>query len=304
MLPLSRCGFSRISSFVWAIEHSHGLSIKEAPREISLQFNICPVISQNRFLGDLFFTAVPYKPPASFDLVESSKVVHSKEEVIQLIAQTTLPSDDPLSSASQSKIEKYKETIPYISNLQSGTLVELLDDETFKPGLALDLGCGGGTNAFPLLENGWRVDAVDTHAGVLAQFHSQIIPETAPRINLFQGDMASIRLKDNYYDLVVAMDSLPYLLPSTLLATLEKIHRTLVPGGLFIGSLFFEDSKLPSPYGIRFHRQCGAHYLKGDFVKSCLTHTGFEVVSSILKMHDPEGKNLPTCVEFMTKKPT
>lgn len=293
-----------VTAFVWFVDDSHDLSLTKTEKIIRSLWSFCPIFSENRFNGDIYFTVVPYKTPAYFNLAESSKDTHSREEVCRLIAQTALSSEEQISFVPESAILREKEKIPLISNRKSSILIDYLDSEHHRPGYALDLGCGAGTNALPLLRKGWQVTAIDIHAGALAKFQSQIPPHALSSAKLIENDIASTQFEENHYDLVVAMDSLPYLLPSTLMATLEKIHKALIPGGLFMGTLFFEDAKKPSSLETRMHRKCGAHYLRGDFVKSCLTHAGFHILLSKLRMDKPNEIEKCISAEFMCQKPS
>ena len=292
------------TDFVWYFDKSNDLSITTAEKFIQSSRSECPVFSKNRFNGNIYFTVVPYKTPTYFDLAESSKKAHSKTEVIRLIGQTPLAVEETISFLTESEILKAKKLCFLSCERPSSILIDYLGSRDHISGLALDLGCGIGTNALPLLENGWQVTAIDIHASVLTKFQSQIPMHALSRATLINNHIDSTEFQENYYDLVLAIDSLPYLLPSTLMATLERIHRALIPGGFFMGTLFFEDPKKPSSLEIRMHRKCGAHYLKGDFVRSCLTHSGFQILLSKLRMHNPYEKEKSVAVEFMCIKPS
>ncbi|WP_417851914.1 methyltransferase domain-containing protein [Thalassoglobus sp.] len=58
--------------------------------------------------------------------------------------------------------EKYATAnTPWDSNLPSRELLNVLNQYAVSPGLAIELGCGTGTNAVALAKLGWQVTAVD-----------------------------------------------------------------------------------------------------------------------------------------------
>jgi SAM-dependent methyltransferase len=102
--------------------------------------------------------------------------------------------------------------------------------------VAVDLGCGDGTDALALLERGWSVLAVDIEPAGLALPGARIPAAEAGRIRVMCASFADVVLPAA--QLVHAGFSLPFCPPSEFPAVWEKIRRALVPGGIFAGQLF------------------------------------------------------------------
>jgi 2-polyprenyl-3-methyl-5-hydroxy-6-metoxy-1,4-benzoquinol methylase len=80
--------------------------------------------------------------------------------------------------------------------------------ENLRPGLALDAGCGHGSDTLWLATRGWQVTAVDFSATALA--HARSMAETmgtdiAKRINWVEGDLATWTPQPDHYDLVTCL---------------------------------------------------------------------------------------------------
>jgi SAM-dependent methyltransferase len=77
-----------------------------------------------------------------------------------------------------------------------------------RPGLALDAGCGHGSDTLWLAARGWRVTAVDFSATALAHGRSTaeaVGPEVAERIDWVEGDLATWIPRPSRYDLVACL---------------------------------------------------------------------------------------------------
>lgn len=73
------------------------------------------------------------------------------------------------------------------------------------PGLALDAGCGHGTDTLWLAVHGWRVTAVDFSPSALAHARStaeSLGPDIAERVEWIEGDLATWVPASSHYDLV------------------------------------------------------------------------------------------------------
>jgi SAM-dependent methyltransferase len=135
---------------------------------------------------------------------------------------------------------------------------------------ALDLGCGSGFNAKPLLESGFEVFAMDFSERALA-----LCRRNAPDVIGVLADIQDgLPFACNKFDLVVADLSLHYFTTAVTATVIREIADTLVSGGLFAarfnstndvnygardGIAFTEDSNMFLVDGIRkrfFTRSC------------------------------------------------
>ena len=101
--------------------------------------------------------------------------------------------------------------------------------------MAIDLGCGDGTDTLALLDRGWSVLAVDIEPAGLALLRSRIPPAA-------QAHPPSVRLIRHAVlppaHLIHAGFSLPFCPSSRFPALWEQIRRALVPAAIFAGQLF------------------------------------------------------------------
>jgi SAM-dependent methyltransferase len=102
--------------------------------------------------------------------------------------------------------------------------------------MAIDLGCGHGTEALALLDRGWSVLAVDMQQAGLAMLRARVPAGYADRIGIVCASFADVGLPPAY--LIHAGFSLPFCPPSRFPGLWRRIRRALVPGGIFAGQLF------------------------------------------------------------------
>jgi tellurite methyltransferase len=104
------------------------------------------------------------------------------------------------------------------------------------PGLAVDLGCGGGRDTIPLLMAGWRVVAIDKEQSALSA-----LVAACPTLLVAQLEQRHAAMEDADWpaaDLIVSSFALP-LAPSSAFPVLwRRIRDSLKPGGRFAGQLY------------------------------------------------------------------
>ena len=117
--------------------------------------------------------------------------------------------------------------------------------------LAIDLGCGEGTDALELLARGWLVTAVDAEAAGLALLRARIPPSAAERVRVLCASFAEAELP--CAQLIHAGFSLPFCPPQEFPALWARIRQALAAGGVFAGQLFgIRDSWADDP-DMTFH---------------------------------------------------
>ena len=111
------------------------------------------------------------------------------------------------------------------------------------PKSVLDLGCGVGANSILFLKKNATVVAIDNCQEVLNKFKASLKDDTDSlnNLTLICNDITTCEYskKSGEYDVVLCIDILSYIKPSTLRSTLEKIHYSLHPNGKLFGTLFF-----------------------------------------------------------------
>jgi SAM-dependent methyltransferase len=104
-------------------------------------------------------------------------------------------------------------------------------------GAVLDLGCGAGVPAtLWLARRGFAVTGVD-FSGRQLDLARKLVPSAAFR----KADMTDLELGPGAFDAVVAFHSIIHVPREEHPALLQKIHRWLKPGGLFLATLTVTD---------------------------------------------------------------
>ncbi len=98
-------------------------------------------------------------------------------------------------------------------------------------GLICDLGCGPGHVAHYLHQRGAAVLGIDLSPAMIAEARRRY-----PTLRFETGDIRSLSHEDNTFGAAVAMYSLIHFGDRELADALREVHRTLVPGGLFLAS--------------------------------------------------------------------
>ncbi|MFA4872586.1 MAG: methyltransferase domain-containing protein [Patescibacteria group bacterium] len=100
--------------------------------------------------------------------------------------------------------------------------------QTKKFKTILDLGCGAGRDARYFSRKGLSVTAIDRSSSGIRAIQSR-----NSRIHCIPGDMRTVKLKKNSFDVIYAHLSLHYFDNRTTRRIFQKIHRALKPKGLF-----------------------------------------------------------------------
>lgn len=158
-------------------------------------------------------------------------------------------------------------------------------------GPLLDVGCGPGQVAAYLNAQGRVVTGID------------ISPEMAfcagrlnPEIDFVIGDMRQLGFDDEVFSGVVGFYSIVHFLPEELPEVFEELRRVMIPGGL-LGLAFHvgqERRHVEELWGVKTSLDF-VFFMPSD-VEESLSHSGFEVISSVCR--DP----YPEVVEAQTRR--
>ncbi|TDR81462.1 class I SAM-dependent methyltransferase [Paludibacterium purpuratum] len=122
-----------------------------------------------------------------------------------------------------------------------GQLVHYMQTYSVRgPGLALDLGCGQGRNAFHLARCGYDVTAVDCSGVAIAQLRQHAADEKLS-IQGVHGDIAQFPIQPFAYRLIVANTSLDHLAKDDGLRMAQAMVAGLAPGGYLYAAVFLDD---------------------------------------------------------------
>jgi len=109
--------------------------------------------------------------------------------------------------------------------------------------MAVDLGCGPGTDVLALLSRGWAVRAVDRDKTGLGLLRERVPAASAGRVTITCGGFADVALPPA--DLVHAGFSLPFCVPGDFTAVWKGIRQACCPAGCSPGS--FSGRVIPGP---------------------------------------------------------
>lgn len=107
--------------------------------------------------------------------------------------------------------------------------------QTEKGGVAVDLGCGSGSDALFWVKKGWNVFGVDTDISCAIQKKVFLSKEECLRYNLIQESIEKSNLPLS--DLTYAFDSLFFCDINSFDTIWEKIYDHLKIGGIFSATL-------------------------------------------------------------------
>ncbi|HSX11687.1 MAG TPA: class I SAM-dependent methyltransferase [Chlamydiales bacterium] len=177
-----------------------------------------------------------------------------------------------------------KRTIMLSCDATSEFVYKHLIRPDFK-GTVLDLGGGTGANALPLVAKGCKVTLIEEEKSAIDGYD---VNEIGLRVfkgsnwnQLHRAQTICADLTEHPYpknvDAVICVDTLPYLPPAKLKATMDKIFQALRPGGKFIGTIYYksnpEGDQLTESMG-----KLGAHFYPGkDFAREIVTRSGFQI---------------------------
>ena len=172
-------------------------------------------------------------------------------------------------------------------------------DSDFK-GCVLDLGSGIGANALPLAAKNCPVIVIDKQKEAIEKL-LKISDRAGLQIDrAIIGDITEESYPENM-DAVVCVDTLPYIHPSKLKATMNKIHKALRPNGLFIGTIFFKLKKNDNLF-IKNMIEIGVNfYPNQDFVRKIINLSGFKIKNETI--YEDETISGLYIFEFLAKKP-
>jgi ubiquinone/menaquinone biosynthesis C-methylase UbiE len=114
-----------------------------------------------------------------------------------------------------------------------------------KNSMVLDLGCGNGRNSIYLAKEGMRVIGIDFSLGLIKIAKNKLEwKEILSHVNLLQGDIASLPLKNEYVDSVLYIATIHHLPdPEERLKSLCEVKRCLKPGGKALVSAWAQEQE-------------------------------------------------------------
>jgi SAM-dependent methyltransferase len=121
--------------------------------------------------------------------------------------------------------------------------------ENKPPGTALDLGCGTGTNAITLTQNGWQVVGVD-FVGKAIRAAKRKAKHSNVSIDFRVGDVTKLTGIEGPFDFILDIGCYHNLSTSGKEAYRRNVNRLLKTGGTFMIYAFFRDGDSKSGSGV------------------------------------------------------
>ncbi|HET6822700.1 MAG TPA: class I SAM-dependent methyltransferase, partial [Anaerolineales bacterium] len=117
---------------------------------------------------------------------------------------------------------------PWDTGISPPELLEFIQNH--KPGRAIDIGCGTGTNVITLAQAGWDVTGVDfaPHATKLAR---QKAAKAGVQAGFLIKDATTLEGIQGPFDLALDLGCFHGIPPKGRVKYLDRLHRILTPGG-------------------------------------------------------------------------
>jgi len=164
--------------------------------------------------------------------------------------------------------------------MKTDDILEKYSKEIAPEGRVLDIGCGEGRNALWLAERGFEVTAVDKNESILNALREKFSESDKHlKIEFKNQDIKEFKSPSDYYNVILAFNSLMFLKKSEFLETISKIKNYLAPEGLIFLSLFTKDdpsfsafskSQKPVETDTFFNEKTGGYWQfmeKGELLK-------------------------------------
>lgn len=141
-------------------------------------------------------------------------------------------------------------------------LLELRGDE--PPGMAVDLGCGDGTETRFLLASGWRVHAIDGEPGTQERVRSGVPREQSDRLTVEQTSFERLTAIPAA-DLVYSGFALPFCTAIAFPGLWDLVRASIARGGWFVGQLFGPHDSWSGRSDMNFHDRAQVEALLAGF---------------------------------------
>ena len=137
---------------------------------------------------------------------------------------------------------------PWDTQVTPPEVVELLDEGSVRPGRALDLGCGTGTNSVALAQYGWTVVGVDFSMVAIRRARRRA-RRAGISCQFYRADVTDLAFLAHPFDLALDIGCLHSVPAGGWVAYATEVARLVRPGGLYMLYAFVPGDG-PGPSGI------------------------------------------------------
>jgi SAM-dependent methyltransferase len=131
------------------------------------------------------------------------------------------------------------------------------------PGVAVDVGCGDGTETLALLADGWTVFATDAAPEAIVRLRSSVPAEAAGRLTAVVAPFHELELPPA--DFVYAGLSLPFCAPGHFDEAWRRITDAVRPAGILAVHLFGPRDSWSGAPDMTFHTRAEVEALLDGF---------------------------------------
>lgn len=133
--------------------------------------------------------------------------------------------------------------VPFFTDSPDENLVGYFENNVFKPGKVLELGCGPGRNAIYFAQKGCMIDAVDLSEETL-KWGEERAKDKNVSINFINENIFDLYIEEGTYDIVYDSGCFHHIAPHRRMSYIELVKRALKPNGFFAITCFLEGGKL------------------------------------------------------------
>jgi ubiquinone/menaquinone biosynthesis C-methylase UbiE len=130
---------------------------------------------------------------------------------------------------------------PWDTGISPPELIQFIT--THSPGMALDMGCGTGTNAITLAKAGWQATGVDFVARSISSARKKG-RSAGVKVNFIVDSVTRMDALEDQFDLILDIGCFQGLPESGKLLYLANLDRLLAPNGSFMIYGFIQDEAL------------------------------------------------------------
>ena len=136
---------------------------------------------------------------------------------------------------------------PWDTGISPPELLEFIQQN--KPGRALDIGCGTGTNVITLAKAGWQVTGVD-FAPRAIKMAKRRTKEQGIQADLSVNDATKLQGINGHFDLALDIGCFHSIPKNDQAKYLVQLDRILAPNGFWLMYGFLNPGTLPSASGL------------------------------------------------------
>lgn len=133
--------------------------------------------------------------------------------------------------------------VPFFVNSPDENLVSYFEKKIFKPGKALEFGCGPGRNAIYFAEKGCTIDAVDLSQESLEWAGERAIDKNL-NVNFIKENIFELDIEEGTYDIIYDSGCFHHIAPHRRMSYMTLVNKALKPNGFFAITCFVQGGEL------------------------------------------------------------